>query len=90
MNHLSQTRQFVRDVRRMWKREKELAKLKVVVERLARGESLDAKHRDHPLVGSWDSCRDCHIEPDWVLIYWTDADSLRLERTGSHGNLFRL
>jgi mRNA interferase YafQ len=89
MKRLSQTRQFVRDIKRMRKRGKDLGKLRDIVEKLARRASLDAKHRDHPLVGSWEGCRDCHIEPDWVLIYWADTDSLRLERTGSHGDLFR-
>lgn len=47
-----------------------------------------AKHRDHALVGHWQPARDCHVEPDWVLIYTTDESSLRLERTGSHSDLF--
>ena len=89
MKNLSQTTQFSRDVKRMRKRGKDLEKLKVVVGKLARGEPLDAKHRDHLLVGSWRNCRDCHLAPDWILIYYTDAHALRLERTGTHNDLFQ-
>jgi len=88
MKNLSQTTQFTKDVKRMSKRGKDLEKLKAVVKKLAQGESLAAKHRDHPLVGPWKNCRDCHIEPDWVLIYSVDTHNLRLERTGTHSDLF--
>ncbi len=89
MRNVSQTNQFVRDVKRMRKRGKDLNKLKFLVTKLARSESLDPKHRDHPLIGPWKNCRDCHIEPDWILIYSADTHSLRLERTGTHSDLFR-
>jgi mRNA interferase YafQ len=89
MKRLSQTRQFARDLKRMQKRGEKLAKLKAVVKRLAQGKPLDPKHRDHPLIGNWKNCRDCHIEPDWVLIYTVGPDSLRLERTGTHSDLFQ-
>ena len=88
MRKLSQTKQFVRDVRRMRRRGKDIGKLKIVVGRLAQGKALDAKHRDHALTGMWKNYRDCHIEPDWVLIYSMDRNNLRLERTGSHNDLF--
>ncbi len=88
MKKLSQTKQFVRDVRRMRRRGKDIGKLKTVVGRLAQGRALDAKSRDHALTGMWKHYRDCHIEPDWVLIYSTDRNNLRLERTGSHRDLF--
>ena len=88
MKKLSQTKQFVRDVRRMRRRGKDIGKLKIVVGRLAQGRALDAKYRDHALTGVWKHYRDCHIEPDWVLIYSRDRNNLRLERTGSHSDLF--
>ncbi len=72
----------------MRKRGKDLSKLRTVVQKLARGEPLESKYRDHPLRGNWHHARDCHIEPDWVLIYTADAQSLRLERTGTHSDLF--
>ncbi len=89
MRKVSQTTQFARDVRRMRKRGKDLARLRNLVARLARGDPLAPRHRDHPLLGRWKNCRDCHIEPDWILIYSIDSGSLRLERTGSHSDLFR-
>ena len=84
-----QTTQFSRDVKRMRKRGKDLSKLQEVVRLLATGTPLLARHRDHPLVGSWAPSRDCHVEPDWVLIYTSDSDALRLERTGTHADLFK-
>ncbi|HDH98193.1 MAG TPA: type II toxin-antitoxin system YafQ family toxin [Deltaproteobacteria bacterium] len=89
MRRLSQTRQFSRDVRRMAKRGKDIAKLRKVVKRLAEELPLDPRHQDHPLMGKFINCRDCHVEPDWILIYAMDQESLRLERTGTHSDLFR-
>jgi mRNA interferase YafQ len=90
MKALSQSTRFVKDVRRMQKRGKEISKLERVVMQLAEGRALAPKHRDHPLGGNWEGARDCYIEPDWVLIliYTIDAQSLRLERTGTHSDLF--
>ena len=90
MKQVSQTKQFARDIKRMKKRGKDLADLKEVVKKLAHGETLPPKNKDHALIGSWKPSRDCHIEPDWLLIYTTDDHSLRLERTGSHSDLFNI
>lgn len=89
MKKVSQTRQFSREVRRMQKRGKDLEKLQEIVKLLAEGTPLPANHRDHPLIGPWHLSHDCHIEADWILIYTTDQDSLRLERTGTHSDLFK-
>jgi mRNA interferase YafQ len=89
MRKLSQTTQFSRDVRLMRKRGKDLGKLRGLVVLLAEGSPLPPRYRDHPLSGPWSPSRDCHIEPDWILIYTAGATSLRLERTGSHSDLFR-
>jgi mRNA interferase YafQ len=88
MKRLSQTRQFSRDAKRMRKRGKDLEKLLKVVRLLAEGAPLPASYKDHPLIGRWQASRDCHIEADWILVYTEDADSLRLERTGTHSDLF--
>ena len=88
MKQLSQTNQFKRNVKRMRKGGKDIEKLKKVVSMLAEGKPLGAEYQDHPLIGKWKGGRDCHIEPDWVLIYTADEKSLRLERTGSHSDLF--
>jgi mRNA interferase YafQ len=88
MKQLSQTKQFSKDLKRMTKRGKDLEKLKVIVRSLAEGKVLDPRHRDHPLIGEWRGSRDCHIESDWLLLYTTDEENLRLERTGTHSDLF--
>lgn len=88
MKRVSQTGQFHRDVKRMRKRGKDLAKLQEIVRLLATGTPLSPRHRDHPLLGAWAPSRDCHVEPDWILIYTLGADTLVLERTGTHADLF--
>ena len=89
MKKVSQTRQFFRDVKRMRKRGKDLHKMQEVVKLLAGGIPLPSNYRDHPLTGPWQPSRDCHIEADWILIYTTDKESPRLERTGTHSDLFK-
>jgi mRNA interferase YafQ len=89
MKQVSQTKQFSRDINRMRKRGKDLEKLQEIVKLLAESTPLPPNHRDHPLIGQWQPSRDCHIEADWILIYTTDKDSLRLERTGTHSALFK-
>ena len=66
--------------------------LKDVVTRLANGEPLDPRHKDHPLSGEWSGHRECHIQPDWLLIYRYENDILvlALTRTGTHSDLFNL
>ena len=83
------TTQFKRDYKRIKKQKKDLDQFKVVIEKLAAGEKLEPKYRDHRLSGNWKGHRDCHIESDWILIYRTEADELILERTGSHSELFK-
>ena len=89
MREVSQTAQFGRDLKKLKRRGKDLAKLRRIVSALAAGKTLDVKHRDHALVGEWKPARDCHVEPDWVLVYTIDKASLKLERTGTHSDLFR-
>jgi mRNA interferase YafQ len=83
-----QTKPFKRDIRKMVKRAKNLEKLYAVIELLAEGARLPTKYRDHNLTGNWQGCRECHVEPDWLLIYEINDNSLFLERTGSHSDLF--
>jgi mRNA interferase YafQ len=68
MRKVSQVRQFSRDLKRVAKRGKSLDKLKRIVTLLAQDEPLEPRHRDHALTGNWKRSRDCHIEPDWLLI----------------------
>lgn len=89
MKKLFQSKQFLKDIKRMKKRGKDIKKLQTVVNKLANNETLHPKYRDHSLIGEWKPCRDCHIEPDWLLVYYSDSNILRLERTGSHSDLFK-
>ena len=66
-----------------------MARLRAVIEMLLAEEPLPPRLKDHPLSGSWAGFRDCHVEPDWVLIYQIDGDRLILARTGTHSDLFR-
>ncbi|MFM2294152.1 MAG: hypothetical protein RLZZ350_565 [Verrucomicrobiota bacterium] len=91
MRTFSRTNQFKKDVKLADRRGKDLAKLKAVLDLLIEGEFLPLQYKDHPLRGNFAGSRDCHVEPDWVLIYTlTENNShVRLERTGSHSDLFR-
>lgn len=80
--------QFRRDVRQAQKRGKDIDKLKALLTLLIAGEALPAHYLDHPLKGEWRGFRDAHIEPDWLLIYCIDGDTVRFERTGRHADLF--
>ncbi|MBM4030890.1 MAG: type II toxin-antitoxin system YafQ family toxin [Planctomycetes bacterium] len=83
------TRQFERDVKRLQRRGKDTGKLKEVVRVLLAEEPLDPRRRDHKLIGSYQGRRECHIEPDWLLIYKREADAIIFERSGTHADLFR-
>jgi mRNA interferase YafQ len=80
--------QFNRDVRRMERRGKDMRKLRSIIELLARGDAIPEHQRDHPLHGTWETYRDVHVEPDWIVIYKVAGNLLRLARTGSHSDLF--
>jgi mRNA interferase YafQ len=62
--------------------------LKEVTAKLANDDFLAEKYRDHSLIGNWQDCRECHIKPDWLLIYQLKENELILIRTGSHSDLF--
>lgn len=80
--------QFRRDVKLAWKRGKNMEKLRELILLLVDEKPLPARYKDHPLGGEWSHYRDCHIEPDWLLIYKLDGDDLYLVRTGTHSDLF--
>ena len=81
--------QFKRDVKRVQKRGKDLARLKVLLTLLIEQSPLPSVYLDHPLRGDWKGYRDAHIEPDWLLLYRIEGDELHLARTGTHADLFR-
>jgi mRNA interferase YafQ len=89
MYQIVRTSRFKRDVKKALKRHKDIEKLKKVIKKLVKGQTLSEKYQDHPLQGDYKDCRDCHIEGDWILIYRIKGDELHLIRTGTHADLFR-
>jgi mRNA interferase YafQ len=89
MKTIRRTSEFKRDVKRMQRQGREVEKLKRVLADLVKGEPLAARYRDHVLVGQYKGTRECHIEPDWLLIYELGEAEIVLIRTGSHSDLFR-
>lgn len=87
--NLKYTGRFKKDFKRMVKRNKDERKLWDIIDKLQKGKTLPARCRDHPLGGQWMGRRDCHVEPDWILIYCIRGDDLILERTGTHSDLFK-
>ena len=75
-------------VRLAKKRRKDVAKIKEVIAFLVQGRKLDEKHKDHPLKSEFAEYRECHIEPDWLLIYKSQSSEIRFVRTGTHSDLF--
>ena len=84
------TSKFQKDLKRVQKRGYDIKLLKEIIEKLSNGELLPPKNRDHNLSGNYSNCRECHITPDWLLIYEIDNDCLflYLTRTGTHSDLF--
>jgi mRNA interferase YafQ len=89
MRTIRRTTQFKKDVKRMGRRGKNFEEFKEVIGKLISGRVLETKYRDHYLVGQYKGSRECHIEPDWLLIYEITDDELVLIRTGTHSDLFR-
>ena len=87
--NLIYTTQFNKDYKKIKKQQKNLSKLTIVIEKLLNQQKLEPKYKDHSLSGKFMNHRDCHIEPDWILIYRLTEDKLILERTGSHSDLFK-
>lgn len=84
------TSQFKKDYKLAKKQNKDLGLLKDTIETLANGKSLPAKFKDHALTGNWAGHRECHLTPDWLLVYRIENDVLvlTLTRIGSHSDLF--
>ena len=84
------TTQFKRDYKRAMKRGMNMELLNHVISALALGETLPEKNKDHALSGQWSGHRECHVQPNWLLIYKFDGDVLvlTLTRTGTHADLF--
>lgn len=90
MLDINTTHQFMKDLKKAKKRGLDITKLNEVVRLIAMQEPLPAKNKDHNLSGEYLGCRECHIQPDWLLIYKVKeaVSILNLVRTGSHSDLF--
>ncbi len=82
------SKQFSKDIKRIQKRRKSQNKLKVVIQKLVNGERLNPIYKDHKLIGNYKGRRECHLEPNWLLIYKIKEDEIIFERTGTHSDLF--
>ncbi len=88
MKKITRTNRFEKDVKKMKKQGKSFTVFKEVITTLAREHKLHPKHKDHKLIGNYKDTRECHIEPDWLLIYKINNEELILIRTGTHSDLF--
>ena len=88
MKTLVLTAQFKRDLKLCNRRHCDMSKLQQILDLLMAGQVPPPQNRDHALVGNWIPKRECHIAPDWLLIYDTTETEVRLARTGSHSDLF--
>jgi mRNA interferase YafQ len=88
MKRIYRTSRFKKDVKRLKKQGKDFRTFQQIIKQLAEGVELEEKYRDHKLIGDFKGKRECHIEPDWLLMYDVGEDELILVRTGSHSELF--
>lgn len=84
------TNQFKKDQKRAIRRKKNIELLDDIIRKLSKNEALPEKNKDHALSGNWSGYRECHIQPDWLLVYYIENDILvlTLVRTGTHSDLF--
>jgi mRNA interferase YafQ len=82
------TKSFGKDIKKLKSVNKNFEKLKYITEKLIKEEKPEPRFRDHKLAGNYNGRRECHIEPDWLLIYKIEDDVIIFERTGSHSELF--
>ena len=88
--NIRQANRFKRDIKRLGKQGRDLSEIQTVIKTLVAEKLLGSKYKDHKLTGGWKAHRECHIKPDWLLIYRIDQDVLELVRTGSYAELFNM
>jgi len=89
MKSIRRTAQFKRDIKRLQQQGKNLEKLKTVLASLVNEQISPSQYQDHVLVGQYKGTRECHIAPDWLLVYELAEGEMILIRTGSHPDLFK-
>ena len=84
------SKRFKKELEKCRKRGLNLAEIQAVMLKLINDEPLEVKHHDHPLAGNYVGCRECHIRPDWLLVYLLNdgENSISFLRTGTHADLF--
>lgn len=80
---------FRQDFKRLFKAGKDIKKLLTVMELLEKEVPLDAKYKDHTLIGLWKGYHECYIAPNWLLVYKIEGDVVTFARTGSHSDIFQ-
>jgi mRNA interferase YafQ len=88
MKRLRTVPRFEKDLRLAHRRGFDISRLQAGIDLLRAGRALPASYKDHPLKGQWSGYRECHVAPDWLLIYRDAGDMIVLERTGTHSDLF--
>jgi mRNA interferase YafQ len=89
MLRFKNTTQFKKDLKRMIKSGKNVEKFREVAKQLIHEVPLERQYKDHKLVGEYKDHRECHLEPDWLLIYYKKEDTITFVRTGTHADLFK-
>lgn len=89
MLKVSTTTKFDKETETVRKGGKDMSKLGNIIKKLSNEDTLDAKHHNHKLKGNFKGRWECHIEPDWLLIYCKTKTEIIFERTGSHSDLFK-
>jgi mRNA interferase YafQ len=82
-------KKFKKDVQRMKKRGANIKLLKTTIENILMGHQLPEKYKEHPLIGQYANYKECHISPDWILIYRIKDNTVYFYRTGTHSDLFK-
>jgi mRNA interferase YafQ len=88
MFKVKQTKRFKKEYRLMGKRGKDMGKIDLVIRFIARGTPLPAEYLEHPLHGPYEGWTECHVEPNWLLVYKFGEDTVLFDRTGTHSDLF--
>jgi mRNA interferase YafQ len=90
MAEIVYSRRFRKDVKLCRKQGKDMGKLREIFDIMLSGQSIPPRYKDHALVGKWKGFRDVHLEPDWVLVYCMEKDTIYLSATGSHSDLLKV
>jgi mRNA interferase YafQ len=88
MLEVKRTNKFKKEYRLMEKRGKDMGKIDLVIRLIARGVPLPAEYHEHLLHGAYEGCTECHVEPNWLLVYRFEDDIVHFARTGTHSDLF--